>query len=342
MEGAHPGRRGGRSVGWLGQAADCPWRLPGPGRAAEAVPLAQPVRHVDLADRGRAARCRRRRGSGISRPARRTAPTTTWTIPGWAAPAPASGATCRLRYAYPEPEPDIIEPNPRTISRELLTRETVPAGHDPQRAGGGLAPVHDPRLVQPRQGRRLTPLGGADSGTTTPGPRSRCSSRAPSPDPTRPPDDSSGPPTYLNTETHWWDGSQLYGSNAEMQKMVRSGEDGKLRLDENGMLPRQLLEQAGQEPGFWVGLALFQTLFAREHNAVCDRLRAAYPSWSDDDLFDKRPAGQGRAAGEDPHRRVDPGHHQPSDHRVRAAGQLVGRASGAADGADRPEPARTS
>ena len=72
-----------------------------------------------------------------------------------------------------------------------------------------------------------------------------------------------------------------------MQKMVRSGVDGKLALDENGNLPRPLLEFAGQEPGYWVGLALFQTLFAREHNAVCDRLRSAYPTWSDDDLFDK-------------------------------------------------------
>jgi hypothetical protein len=106
-------------------------------------------------------------------------------------------------------------------------------------------------------------------------------------DPTRPPGDQSGPPTFLNTETHWWDGSQLYGSNADMQKVFRSGQDGKLRLDEHGMLPRPILEQAGLEPGFWVGLALFHILFAREHNAVCDRLRAAYPSWSDDDLFDK-------------------------------------------------------
>ncbi len=98
---------------------------------------------------------------------------------------------------------------------------------------------------------------------------------------------SAGPPTYVNTETHWWDGSQLYGSNAQMQAQVRSGEQGKLRLDPNGMLPRPGLEQAGQEPGFWVGLALFHTLFAREHNAICDRLRAAYPAWSDDDLFDR-------------------------------------------------------
>src|SRR5207249_1344763 len=27
-------------------------------------------------------------------------------------------------------------------------------------------------------------------------------------------------------------------------------------------------------------------LFTLEHNAICDRLKAEYPSWSDDDLFD--------------------------------------------------------
>ena len=49
------------------------------------------------------------------------------------------------------------------------------------------------------------------------------------PDPTRPPDDDDFPPTYLNTETHWWDGSQLYGSRREQQQFLRSGVDGKLR-----------------------------------------------------------------------------------------------------------------
>ena len=95
------------------------------------------------------------------------------------------------------------------------------------------------------------------------------------------------PPTYLNTETHWWDGSQLYGSNVDAQKRVRSGEDGKLLVEQDGMLPRELVAQASKEPGFWVGLALLQTLFVLEHNAICDRLRAEYPSWSDDDLFDR-------------------------------------------------------
>jgi hypothetical protein len=29
------------------------------------------------------------------------------------------------------------------------------------------------------------------------------------------------------------------------------------------------------------------TLFAREHNAVCERLRQEYPGWSGDQIFDK-------------------------------------------------------
>ena len=53
------------------------------------------------------------------------------------------------------------------------------------------------------------------------------------------------------------------------------------------MLPTELVAQASKEPGFWVGLALLQTLFVLEHNAICDRLRAEYPSWSDDELFDR-------------------------------------------------------
>jgi hypothetical protein len=104
-------------------------------------------------------------------------------------------------------------------------------------------------------------------------------------DPTRPPG-SAGPPTFINTESPWWDGSHLYGTTRQMQLSVRSGEGGKLRLDSDGLIPRPFIERASQEPGFWIGLAMFQTIFAREHNAICDYLRAAYPSWSDDELFD--------------------------------------------------------
>jgi hypothetical protein len=108
--------------------------------------------------------------------------------------------------------------------------------------------------------------------------------RAPA-DPTRSPDDTS-PPTHLNTNSHWWDGSQIYGSDRVTQQKVRTGEDGKLVVGPDGLPPKELISQASREPGFWIGLALLQSLFMLEHNAICDRLRAEYPSWSDDDLFD--------------------------------------------------------
>ncbi|WP_345524778.1 peroxidase family protein [Streptomyces echinatus] len=40
-------------------------------------------------------------------------------------------------------------------------------------------------------------------------------------------------------------------------------------------------------PGFWLGLAMMQDLFTREHNAICDHLHGAYPSWSDEELFQR-------------------------------------------------------
>jgi len=196
------------------------------------------------------------------------------------------GRNVPLRYTFQQPEPDIMQPNPRTISRELLTRDTF----QPATTLNVLAAAWLQFMIKDwfSHGKGdisrawEVPIANDDPWPQKPMLIPRTVS-----DPTRPPGDTSGPQTYVNTETHWWDGSQLYGNDAATQKMVRSGEGGKLRLDENGMLPRPLLERAGQEPGFWTGLALFTTLFAREHNAVCDRLRAAYPRWSDDDLFDK-------------------------------------------------------
>ena len=35
--------------------------------------------------------------------------------------------------------------------------------------------------------------------------------------------DSSGLPTFIDHETPWWDGSQLYGASLDAQKAVRSG-----------------------------------------------------------------------------------------------------------------------
>ncbi len=40
-------------------------------------------------------------------------------------------------------------------------------------------------------------------------------------------------------------------------------------------------------PGWWLGLSLMRTMFTLEHNAICDRLRAEYPTWSDESLFQR-------------------------------------------------------
>ncbi|MDP8923239.1 MAG: heme peroxidase [Chloroflexota bacterium] len=192
------------------------------------------------------------------------------------------GRNIPLRYAYQDPA--MLEPNPRLISRELLTRERfTPATTLNVLAAAWLQFMIRDWFSHGRgdiQQAWEIPLRDDDPWPQHPMLVPRLQA-----DPTRP-SGSDGPLTFLNTETPWWDGSQLYGSTRELQQAVRLGEHGKLRL-EDGMIPRQLLLQLGHEPGWWVGLALFQTVFAREHNAICDRLRATYPSWSDDDLFDR-------------------------------------------------------
>jgi len=96
------------------------------------------------------------------------------------------------------------------------------------------------------------------------------------------------PPTFSNRSSHWWDASALYGSQPEITTKLRSDAvDGKLRL-ENGRLPLDP-ETGNVSTGFssnwWIGLEILHTLFALEHNAICDRLRLEYPHWDDDQLF---------------------------------------------------------
>jgi hypothetical protein len=94
------------------------------------------------------------------------------------------------------------------------------------------------------------------------------------------------PITFINEVTHWWDGSQIYGSDQATTNRLRSKKYGKLRLTSESTLP---LEDGIEETGFtrnwWVGLSIFHTLFVREHNAICDRLLRAYPDWDDNRLF---------------------------------------------------------
>jgi hypothetical protein len=190
---------------------------------------------------------------------------------------------------YPEPREAIMEPSPRLVSRELLARDTFkPATSLNLLAAAWLQfMVHDwmshgknepqdPWLVQ-------TPPG--DDWYESPMRILR--TRA---DPTRTPAEGSLPPTYVNTETHWWDGSQIYGSDKATQSTLRSGVDGKLNVGADGLLPanpRTGIDITGVSGNWWTGLSLLHGLFTLEHNAICDTLKREYPAWSDDDLFDR-------------------------------------------------------
>ena len=195
------------------------------------------------------------------------------------------GRNVPLESAYPENPRDIIEgPNPREVSRQLLTRDAF----KPARTLNLLAAAwlqfeirdwfsHGKGTMEDQWELRLE---GEDSWPHGP-------MRIPrTPEAPRPSDDAASPRAFANTETHWWDASQIYGSTLAQQRMVRSGEDGKLRLGPGESIPGDILDRLAEEPGWWIGLALMFTLFAREHNHICDRLREEHPYWSDDDLFD--------------------------------------------------------
>ena len=92
----------------------------------------------------------------------------------------------------------------------------------------------------------------------------------------------------MNEVTHWWDGSQIYGSDEATQRSLRSGVMGKLSLTGDGLLPIDPatgMERTGFVRNWWIGLAMMHTLFAREHNAICDHLHEAHADWDDERLF---------------------------------------------------------
>ena len=90
-------------------------------------------------------------------------------------------------------------------------------------------------------------------------------------------------PGYKNTSTAWWDSSQIYGSSEAVTQSLRTTHpDGKLLLTNKGreaFLPRDSVgnPKTGFNDNWWIGLEMLHTLFAMEHNAICDMLRNAYP-----------------------------------------------------------------
>ena len=189
----------------------------------------------------------------------------------------------------PEPMPAFMQPSPREVSLHLLNRDTFkPATTLNLLAGCWIQfqnhgwfghGENDPeRLID-------VPLAEGDDDW----PEDPMRVRATHPDRTHM-DGNGAAPTYINTVTHWWDGSQIYGSDEARNRKLRTGEDGKLIL-EDGRLPEEDnpklegIDMTGFSDNYWIGLSLLHTLFVKEHNAICDYLKGNYPTWDDERLF---------------------------------------------------------
>ncbi|GAA0966537.1 peroxidase family protein [Actinocorallia libanotica] len=95
------------------------------------------------------------------------------------------------------------------------------------------------------------------------------------------------PILFANTASHWWDGSEVYGGDESVAMSLREpGGAAELRL-EDGHLPLgpDGVPLTGFRENWWLGVSLMHTLFAREHNTVCEALRTAYPRMQEEQIY---------------------------------------------------------
>ncbi len=124
--------------------------------------------------------------------------------------------------------------------------------------------------------------------------------------------DLTNPRQFGNAITHWIDASNVYGSDEERAHWLRSFEDGKLKTSAGNFLPfntttgeldaeidetaPHMFNENPRVTKFFVAgdvranenivLISMHTLFVREHNRLCDELRAVHPDWDDDQLYE--------------------------------------------------------
>ena len=121
------------------------------------------------------------------------------------------GRNVPVAITEPERLPDILEPNPRLVSRELLTRdEFIPATIVNVLAGAWLQfEVHDWLSHGQSEAENPWEVELADDDPWYERPMRIARTRR---DPSH--RDDATPPTFVTADSHWWDGSQIYGSDA--------------------------------------------------------------------------------------------------------------------------------
>ncbi len=118
------------------------------------------------------------------------------------------------------------------------------------------------------------------------------------------------PREQTNLITSWIDGSNVYGSDSQTASWLRTNTDGKLKTSSGNLLPFNTTDNeatgtvdptapgmagASMLPVLFVagdvraneqpGLTMLHTLFVREHNRLCDELKASNPTWNDEQLY---------------------------------------------------------
>jgi hypothetical protein len=196
------------------------------------------------------------------------------------------GRNFALKNTLPDTK-NVLNPNPRVVSRELMTRtEFQPASILNLLAAAWIQfEVHDwfsHGKTDPASGVIEVPLDAGD-----PWPQRPMQIPRTEPDP-RPSPAPGKPPTFVNHVTHWWDGSQIYGSKKTIAAKVRAWQDGKLRIGEDRILlfdDFTGVDLTAITDNWWTGLSMLHTLFTLEHNAIAAELKNKHPQWDDEKLF---------------------------------------------------------
>lgn len=201
------------------------------------------------------------------------------------------GRNVKLEAAYGETEADtLLSPNPREVSNVLMAREEFkPATSINFIAAAWIQfMVHD--WIDHGDGQDDDPILISRPADDPLGPGVMSVKRTIADNDRTAEEDATLPATYRNINTHWWDGSQLYGSDKATNDKVRSFEDGKLAVNADGSLPTEYwsgVPVTGFNKNWWLGLSMLHQLFTLEHNAIADMLKENNPGRSDQWLYDK-------------------------------------------------------
>ncbi|GAA2411184.1 hypothetical protein GCM10010191_20320 [Actinomadura vinacea] len=198
------------------------------------------------------------------------------------------------RNLTPDYRPDLFnEPNPVTVARELLDRKTfIPARSLNILAAAWIQfQVHDwvDHKRYPAGTKSVeVPLPPGMNWSNTPGGKPEKVMRFAENEGIAP--DGGGamaPILFANSASHWWDGSEVYGGDESVAKALREPDGRAALLLEEGHLPSgpDGIPLTGFRENWWLGLSVMHTLFAREHNVVCEALRHEYPRMDEDSVY---------------------------------------------------------